>query len=179
MRVLATRRGPAWRGVEDAAARAADEATGVAQHRVRLVGPPTGRSSPSHTSRRGVDRVILYTEGGSMSLPRGGGPRGLGPRVRSAGARLGLGPRPISQTSPLIDAKQAAQLLGVPPTWLLAQARERKVPHRGSDATCASTPTNSSAGSNRTASTPTGRRGEQPTARSGSRWRGAGGVRRR
>jgi excisionase family DNA binding protein len=28
-----------------------------------------------------------------------------------------------------VDANQAAKLLGVPPTWLLAQARERKVPH--------------------------------------------------
>ncbi|MGA2322126.1 MAG: helix-turn-helix domain-containing protein [Solirubrobacteraceae bacterium] len=31
--------------------------------------------------------------------------------------------------SPLIDAKAASQLLGVPHTWLLAQARERRIPH--------------------------------------------------
>jgi excisionase family DNA binding protein len=29
----------------------------------------------------------------------------------------------------LIDAKAAEKLLGVPHTWLLAQARERKIPH--------------------------------------------------
>lgn len=31
--------------------------------------------------------------------------------------------------TPLIDAKQASQLLGVPYTWLLAQARANKIPH--------------------------------------------------
>jgi excisionase family DNA binding protein len=31
--------------------------------------------------------------------------------------------------APLLDAKAAAQLLGVPPTWLLAQARAGRVPH--------------------------------------------------
>jgi excisionase family DNA binding protein len=31
--------------------------------------------------------------------------------------------------SPLIDAKEAGRLLGVPPTWLLAQARARCIPH--------------------------------------------------
>lgn len=31
--------------------------------------------------------------------------------------------------TPLIDAKAASQLLGVPYTWLLAQARERRIPH--------------------------------------------------
>jgi hypothetical protein len=31
--------------------------------------------------------------------------------------------------SPLIDAKEAGRLLGVPPTWLLAQARARRIPH--------------------------------------------------
>lgn len=31
--------------------------------------------------------------------------------------------------SELIDAKAAANLLGVPHTWLLAQARARKIPH--------------------------------------------------
>ncbi|MGH2904485.1 MAG: helix-turn-helix domain-containing protein [Solirubrobacteraceae bacterium] len=31
--------------------------------------------------------------------------------------------------TPLIDAKAASALLGVPYTWLLAQARERRVPH--------------------------------------------------
>jgi excisionase family DNA binding protein len=31
--------------------------------------------------------------------------------------------------TPLIDAKAAGELLGVPHTWLLAQARERRIPH--------------------------------------------------
>jgi excisionase family DNA binding protein len=48
----------------------------------------------------------------------------------SRGARDRLkGARGVSATSPLVDANQAAKLLGVPPSWLLAQARERKVPH--------------------------------------------------
>lgn len=65
-----------------------------------------------------------------MSLPRPGGRRAIVERVRSASARLAVGPRPISRASPLLDAKQASQLLGVPPTWLLAQARQRKIPHQ-------------------------------------------------
>jgi hypothetical protein len=32
-------------------------------------------------------------------------------------------------TPRLLDAKAADELLGVPPTWLLAQARQDKVPH--------------------------------------------------
>ena len=32
-------------------------------------------------------------------------------------------------TARLLDAKQAGDLLGVPATWLLAQARGGKVPH--------------------------------------------------
>lgn len=31
--------------------------------------------------------------------------------------------------APLVDAKAASTLLGVPYTWLLAQAREGKIPH--------------------------------------------------
>jgi excisionase family DNA binding protein len=37
--------------------------------------------------------------------------------------------RGVSATSPLVNAEQAAQLLGVPASWLLAQARARNVPH--------------------------------------------------
>ncbi len=29
----------------------------------------------------------------------------------------------------LLDAKVAGELLGVPPTWLLAQARKNSIPH--------------------------------------------------
>jgi excisionase family DNA binding protein len=32
--------------------------------------------------------------------------------------------------APLIDAKAARRLLGVPHTWLLAQARARRIPHQ-------------------------------------------------
>ncbi len=39
------------------------------------------------------------------------------------------GGRQVSQTSPLMDAQQASKMLGVPHTWLLAQARARAVPH--------------------------------------------------
>ncbi len=31
--------------------------------------------------------------------------------------------------SGLIDAKAAAELLGVPPSWVLAQARANRIPH--------------------------------------------------
>lgn len=31
--------------------------------------------------------------------------------------------------TPLIDAKAASELLGVPYTWLLAQARAKRIPH--------------------------------------------------
>jgi excisionase family DNA binding protein len=47
--------------------------------------------------------------------------RGARDRLRNA--------RGVSATSPLVDANGAAKLLGVPPSWLLAQARDRKVPH--------------------------------------------------
>ena len=32
--------------------------------------------------------------------------------------------------SPLVDAEDAAKLLGVPSTWLLAQARAQRIPHQ-------------------------------------------------
>ena len=38
-------------------------------------------------------------------------------------------PAPERGFTPLIDAKAASQLLGVPYTWLLAQAREQRIPH--------------------------------------------------
>jgi excisionase family DNA binding protein len=45
-----------------------------------------------------------------------------------ASGRTGAG-KPRRAFSELIDAKAASKLLGVPYTWLLAQARERKIPH--------------------------------------------------
>ena len=55
-----------------------------------------------------------------------------GGRLRSGAARLLRRGRGISETyafSPLIDAKAASRLLGVPHTWLLTQAREGRIPH--------------------------------------------------
>jgi excisionase family DNA binding protein len=37
--------------------------------------------------------------------------------------------RPFSPSEPLIDARIAGRMLGVPHTWVLAQAREGKIPH--------------------------------------------------
>jgi excisionase family DNA binding protein len=53
-------------------------------------------------------------------------------RVRSRGGRLIDLARRISDqrtVAPLIDAKAAGRLLGVPHTWLLAQARAGRIPH--------------------------------------------------
>jgi excisionase family DNA binding protein len=52
-------------------------------------------------------------------------------RLRAGAARLRLGRRGVAdvQFTPLIDAKAAGRLLGVPHTWLLAQARAGRVPH--------------------------------------------------
>ena len=52
--------------------------------------------------------------------------------VRSGAARvLGRARRIVEQRtfSPLLDAKAAGRLLGVPHTWLLAQARAGRIPH--------------------------------------------------
>jgi excisionase family DNA binding protein len=54
-------------------------------------------------------------------------PRRVRPRGRSfRGAR---GVRDEHAFTPLLDAKAASKLLGIPPTWLLAQARDGRVPH--------------------------------------------------
>ena len=37
--------------------------------------------------------------------------------------------QPTSREFELIDAKQASAILGIPYTWLLAQARARAIPH--------------------------------------------------
>jgi excisionase family DNA binding protein len=37
--------------------------------------------------------------------------------------------RAVSRSSPLVDASEAAKLLGVPATWLQAQARQQRIPH--------------------------------------------------
>ncbi len=57
---------------------------------------------------------------------------GAAERLRSGAARLLRRSRGITDTSaftPLIDAKAAGRLLGVPHTWLLAQARAGRIPH--------------------------------------------------
>lgn len=53
-----------------------------------------------------------------------GAHRGLGVAARPLGAH-----EPVHGFSPLIDAKAAGELLGVPHTWLLAQARAGRIPH--------------------------------------------------
>ena len=54
-------------------------------------------------------------------------------RTRPGGARLLHPARGIHDPdrgfAPLIDAKAAGELLGVPHTWLLAQARAGRIPH--------------------------------------------------
>jgi excisionase family DNA binding protein len=53
-------------------------------------------------------------------------------RLRSSAARLLRGRRGVTDAvvfTPLIDAKAASRLLGVPHTWLLAQARTGRIPH--------------------------------------------------
>jgi excisionase family DNA binding protein len=54
--------------------------------------------------------------------PRRGTHRRLG-----VAAEGGVGDRPIFPS--LIDAKAASNILGVPYTWVLAQAREGRIPH--------------------------------------------------
>jgi excisionase family DNA binding protein len=57
-------------------------------------------------------------------------PAGRWARARSAAAQITR--RAVHADSPpfaLIDAKAASGMLGVPPTWLLAQAREGRIPH--------------------------------------------------
>ena len=52
-------------------------------------------------------------------------------RLRTSAARL-LHRRSVAGTAgftPLIDAKAAGRLLGIPHTWLLAQARAGAIPH--------------------------------------------------
>jgi excisionase family DNA binding protein len=56
------------------------------------------------------------------------GARDAAPDWAGARQRL-LSARGVSASSPLVDAQQAAKLLGVPHTWLLAQARQRRIPH--------------------------------------------------
>jgi excisionase family DNA binding protein len=51
-------------------------------------------------------------------------------RLRTGAARLlGRGAAAPSPFPPLIDARAAGRLLGVPHTWLLAQARAGRIPH--------------------------------------------------
>ena len=46
-----------------------------------------------------------------------------------AKARAITGEHAVHGYSRLIDAKAASQILGVPPTWLLSQARAGRIPH--------------------------------------------------
>jgi excisionase family DNA binding protein len=62
--------------------------------------------------------------------PQSPPPQGRWARARNAAAQITR--RAVhadSQPFALIDAKAASIILGVPPTWLLAQAREGRIPH--------------------------------------------------
>jgi excisionase family DNA binding protein len=50
-------------------------------------------------------------------------------RLRTSAARLLRRSVQTAGFTPLIDAKAASRLLGVPHTWLLAQARTGRIPH--------------------------------------------------
>jgi excisionase family DNA binding protein len=66
-----------------------------------------------------------------LSLPAASGQSHM--RRRAASLLLRRRTRGIYETgapfAPLIDAKAAGRLLGVPHTWLLAQARDGRIPH--------------------------------------------------
>lgn len=68
--------------------------------------------------------TVLQPPAGQHNLRRHPRPHTL----PKASGRAGAG-KPRRAFSELIDAKAASKLLGVPYTWLLAQARERKIPH--------------------------------------------------
>jgi hypothetical protein len=38
--------------------------------------------------------------------------------------------RAVTAGNPLVDAEDAAKLLGVPATWLMTQARAQRIPHQ-------------------------------------------------
>jgi excisionase family DNA binding protein len=68
-----------------------------------------------------------------LSLPAGASGQHHHVRRRAASLRPRRRARGIHKTgapfAPLIDAKAAGRLLGVPHTWLLAQARTGRIPH--------------------------------------------------
>jgi excisionase family DNA binding protein len=64
------------------------------------------------------------------AAPRGPSPAGRWAQARHAAAHITR--RAVhgdTVSFALIDAKAASRLLGVPHTWLLAQAREGRIPH--------------------------------------------------
>jgi excisionase family DNA binding protein len=94
-----------------------------------VIPEPRGqRNRPKHTSSPGpgegkVDNTTAKQPLAPVNLQRH--PR---PHVhQKIGARIGKHIR--RAFTPLIDAKAASNLLGVPYTWLLAQARAGKIPH--------------------------------------------------
>jgi len=76
---------------------------------------------------------MLPTGGLTTAPPRrqyaptpGARERLLKERDRRRAANVG---RKLSADQSLVDAKTAAKLLGVPASWMLAQARAEKIPH--------------------------------------------------
>jgi excisionase family DNA binding protein len=72
----------------------------------------------------------LPTNPAPSALPQNPTSAGRWARARNAAAQITR--RAVHADSPpfaLIDAKAASLMLGVPHTWLLAQAREGRIPH--------------------------------------------------
>ncbi len=84
---------------------------------------PTIRTTFSTTKRPTGPAKIALTQ-----HPRPYPVRTTGGRVKQQ-IRRAFNPRARRAFSPLIDAKAASTMLGVPYTWLLAQARAGTIPH--------------------------------------------------
>jgi excisionase family DNA binding protein len=88
--------------------------------------PGQQRKRPKET-RPGVTRAGKVTNITSKTYPPANPQRHPGPHTQKFAGRIGKHIR--RAFTPLIDAKAASLLLGVPYTWLLAQARAGNIPH--------------------------------------------------
>jgi hypothetical protein len=71
----------------------------------------------------GTELTVSFQARTTIPEHRGEPAPGRGARDRLIGARG------VSAASPLVDANRAAELMQVPPSWLLSQARAGQVPH--------------------------------------------------
>jgi hypothetical protein len=82
-----------------------------------------GRTLPTQDDKHRIMEASMQTLTITPTSPR---------RIRQGLARAFQGTRRVCDEhafAPLLDAKAASKLLGIPPTWLLAQARAGRVPH--------------------------------------------------